>query len=96
VIHGGLKGVCGCITRCFTTLLTLGQLDILIDDSGRARISDFGLSRVTWNQESVEAVPLPLGYTPGWTAPEVLTEEVLTKEADIFSFAMVTIEVRHR
>ena len=35
------------------------------------------------------------GNTPRWAAPEVLEEGIYSKEADIFSFAMVMIEVRH-
>ena len=34
------------------------------------------------------------GHTARWTAPEILTEEgTYSKEADVFSFAMVMIEV---
>ena len=34
-------------------------------------------------------------HTLRWTAPEVLNGGKYSKEADIFSLAMVTIEVRH-
>ena len=36
------------------------------------------------------------GHTARWTAPEILNEgEPYSREADVFSFAMVMIEVRH-
>ena len=35
------------------------------------------------------------GCTPRWTAPEILNGGVASREGDIFSFAMVMIEVRH-
>ena len=32
-------------------------------------------------------------HTPRWSAPEILHEQNPSKESDIYSFAMVTIEV---
>jgi len=56
---------------------------------------DFGLTTVTQNLDSMRSASYQLGHTPRWTAPEVLNGETCTKEADIFSFAMVMIEVCH-
>ena len=64
-----------------------------MDDSGRARIAGFGLSTVTLNVDSIQRASPQPGYNPRWTAPEVLHGGEFTKEADIFSFAMVMIEV---
>ena len=72
--------------------LTPGQPNILVDNSGNARIADFGLATVTQNQDSVRNTSCQ--HTPRWTAPEVSRGGAYTKEADIFSFAMVMIEVR--
>ena len=66
-----------------------------MDDSGHARIVDFGLAMVTKNSDSIISATLSGGHTPRWTAPEVLKDGNHSKEADIFSFAMVMIEVRH-
>ena len=71
------------------------QPNVFVDHSGRARIADFGLATVTQNVDSVRNASLQRGFTPRWAAPEVLNEGPHSKEADIFSFAMVTIEVRH-
>ena len=65
-----------------------------MDDSGNARIADFGFTTVTQNLDSVQSAQCQ-GGTPRWTAPEVLDEGPYSKEADIFSLAMVMIEVRH-
>ena len=75
------------------TALTPPQLNILVDDSGRARIADFGLTKVTRNPDSIQSATLQHGYSPRWTAPEVLNEGDASKKSDIFSFAMVMIEV---
>ena len=66
-----------------------------MDDSGRARLVDFGLATVTRNLDSMRSVSCQRGYTARWAAPEVLDEDTYSKEADIFAFAMVMIEVCH-
>lgn len=77
VIHGGLKG-----------------WNILIDVDGRARITDFGLVTVIQNVGSVKDISNHQGNTSRWTAPEILNETAsYSEDADIFSFAMVMIEV---
>ena len=93
MIHGDLKGVCGCPEFIFTIILTSGQLNILMDSSGKAQIADFGLAMVTQNLDSMGSASRQNAHTPRWTAPEVLNDGPRTKEADIFSFAMVMIEV---
>jgi len=66
-----------------------------VDGTGRARLADFGLAVVTQSLDSVQSVDVQRGHTARWTAPEVLDEKPYSKETDIFSFAMVMIEVRH-
>ena len=66
-----------------------------MDDSGNARIVGFGTATVTQNLDSVQSSNYQRG-TPRWTAPEVLGGGPCGKEADVFSFAMVMIEVRRR
>lgn len=93
VIHGDLKGVRGCCKLRFTAGLTSGQLDILVDDSGRARIADPGLAMIAKDLSSFPSASHHHGPIPQWPAPEVLEEGNYGKEADIFSFAMVAVEV---
>lgn len=96
VIHGDLKGVCSHPEPCFTGVLTPTQPNILVDSSGTALIADFGLALVIPNPDSTLSFPRQRGHTPQWTAPEVLNDGIHSKEADIFSFAMVMVEVRRR
>ena len=66
----------------------------MVDASGRACITDFGLTR---NQDTVGGIHGTTGGTARWTAPEILEERrSWSKEADVFSFAMIMIEVRLR
>jgi len=66
-----------------------------MDNSGNACIADFGLAIVTQNLDSMRSAPRQYALSMQWTAPEVLADEPRTKEADVFSFAMVMIEVCH-
>ena len=65
-----------------------------MDESGRARIAGFCVATTTQDQDHAQSV---VDEFPGrWTAPEILNEQgIYTKEADIFSFAMIMIEVRY-
>jgi len=96
VIHGDLKGVRGCTKIRSTIILIPDQFNILVDNSGQARIADFGLTIITRGLVSVRPASSHRGHTLQWTAPEVLTgEKKSNKASDIFSFAMVMVEVRH-
>jgi serine/threonine protein kinase len=66
-----------------------------VDYFGHARITDFGLAVVIQNSDSTGSSSNCGGHSPRWTAPEVLEGGVYSKKSDIFSFAMVMIEVRH-
>ena len=65
IIHGDLKGVCGRSNSCFTTVLTLNQPNILVDNTGRARIADFGLATVARNLDSISAPPFSMDSLRG-------------------------------
>ena len=56
-------------------------------------MTDFGFASVVRGLHSVHLTPVQ-GFTPRWAAPEVIeTGDKNTQEADVFSFAMVVIEV---
>ena len=65
-------------------------------NSGHAYIAGFGLARITRNPDTVRSASYQNGYTLRWVAPEVLTKGEYSKAADIFSLAMVMIEVCYR
>ena len=63
-----------------------------MDDAGRARLTDFGFSTVT---PDFGSVPTTEGRAVRWAAPEILgSGRPVSKGSDIYSFAMVVIEVR--
>lgn len=68
-----------------------------MDATGHARIADFGLAMVDQDPGSTRNAPAEHGQSVRWIAPEILNNlGTYNKEADIFSFAGVTIEVCRR
>ena len=89
----------GCVmihTVCwYCHQLTPIQPNILVDDTGRARITDFGLVVVLQNTSFKRA--FLDDQSVRWMAPEILyTPGTYSKGADVFSFAMVMVEVCYR
>jgi len=81
------------------------QLNILIDDDKNAMLCDFGLASITADAVSPHASPVNSAGSIRWMAPERLsifdgslepapTAVRVTKESDMYSLAMVVIEVR--
>jgi serine/threonine protein kinase len=91
-------------SREYVIVLTIGscfndtrQSNILVDESGHARIADFGLATITRGVNSELSTSGDEGHGARWAAPEVLTDQgAYSKEADVFSFAMVMSQVCHR
>jgi len=83
------------LDRFAAGILTPNQPSVLVSITGRARITDCGLAVVTQNMDSIRSAPDEHGQNTRWIAPEILTNQgTFSKEADVFSFAMVMIEVR--
>lgn len=73
------------------------QPNILVDAAGHARITDPGIAMVTRNLSSIWGTSEADVRSARWSAPEILDGlGTYSKEADVFSFAMVTIEVSSR
>ena len=70
------------------------KTNILVDKYCHARLTDFGLTSVTRGENSLRSPQDPPAANTAWAAPEVLRDGVATKEGDIFTFAMVSVEAR--
>ena len=85
------------LDRFTTAILTPNQSNILVDTTGCVLITDCGLAMVTQNLDSIRNAPDGHGHSTRWIAPEILANQgTFSKEADVFSFAMVMIEVCRR
>jgi len=68
--------------------------NILVNARGVACLADFGLAIVTCDKQSTRHKdPAARGHSTIWTAPETLTEARISKEADVFSYSLVAVEV---
>ena len=65
----------------------------VVDNIPHARIADFGIAIVTKNLDSIRTDTRQDVHTPRWSAPEIFLGQNPSKESDVYSFAMVTIEV---
>lgn len=77
-------------------MLILIQSNVLVDDSCHAQIAGFGLAAVTKDVDAMPSTSYEHNSIPRWTAPEVLKGGAYSKAMDIFSFAMLMIEVSRR
>jgi serine/threonine protein kinase len=66
--------------------------NILVDDSGRARIMDFGIAAPVQDASRKDGKQAPAG-TPGYMAPEVAQGGAVTAAVDVFSAGMVLAEM---
>jgi len=70
----------------------------LIDGDGRALLTGFGVISVVRGDKSLIPQDGPrdqehLTTTTAWAAPEILRGGPVSKEGDIFAFAIVAVEV---
>jgi len=104
VVHGDLKGVSKLQKLCFNlSLMRHAQPNILISNNKNAVLCDFGLASITTDGDSENASSVNnAGGSIRWMAPERLSlfddnqmggQIRVTKESDIYSLAMVVIEV---
>ncbi|KAJ7752989.1 kinase-like domain-containing protein [Mycena metata] len=66
--------------------------NIMVTEDGRGLLADFGFSVLVSNSFSL-AITHPTGGTRLWMAPEKLAGEGDSAAADIYSFAMLTVEL---
>ena len=73
------------------------KANVLIDGAGHARLADSGFTSVIpVNNSVVDLIGANLKISTTWAAPEISKGGVLTKEGDVFTFAVVAVEVSIR
>jgi serine/threonine protein kinase len=109
LVHGDLKGVRQSTqgSPCFTHSFNVDpQANILItsDDPVRACLADFGFMAIVYEEDDVPGSTSALGGgTTPFMAPELLSPTLfkkakcqVSKEADVYAFAMVILQVCDR
>ena len=69
------------------------QLNVLVEDPCRALIADFGLAKISRKIDPEQYTSDQNFCSKKWAAPEVINGGKYSEEADVYSFAMVVIEV---
>ncbi|CAN4121821.1 unnamed protein product [Withania somnifera] len=89
IAAGAARGLAFIHNSCKSLKLIHGNIkstNILIDKSGNARVSDFGLA--------IFATPSSIPKTNGYRAPEVaLDGRKITQKSDIYSFGVLLLEL---
>ncbi|XP_023754214.1 U-box domain-containing protein 70 isoform X1 [Lactuca sativa] len=67
--------------------------NILLDENFRAKISDFGLSKVALANVPCTVLISKVCGTPGYVDPEYYKHGILTQKSDVYSFGVVMFEV---
>ena len=68
--------------------------NILVDEFGKACLSDFGLAKIKTYSTTIHKELHVSSGTVRWMAPEQLRTGLITRQTDIYGFGMTMYEVR--
>ncbi|CAA7058190.1 unnamed protein product [Microthlaspi erraticum] len=88
IAAGAARGVAFIHSSCKTLKLTHGDIkstNVLLDSSGNARVSDFGLSIFAPLQTTAKS--------NGYRAPELIDGRKPTQKTDVYSFGVLLLEI---
>ncbi|XP_062208466.1 cysteine-rich receptor-like protein kinase 10 [Phragmites australis] len=66
--------------------------NILLDGQMNAKISDFGIARMSSSSTTESQAIIPMG-TPGYMAPECFSANSISVKSDVFSFGVLVLEI---
>ena len=97
VVHGDVKPVGISLNLVHVCIIfTKLKSNILVNANGDACLADFGLSVITCDKNlGGDGGHRTRYHSSVWVAPETLNEGRISKEADVFCYSLVALEVRH-
>jgi serine/threonine protein kinase len=95
ICHGDLKAVCRLGARGSSLSQVRPQINVLVEEYGRALLCDFGLTRI---KADITSRTRTMGDTVvsgsrNWMAPELLLGSLPRTPSDVYSFGMTLYEV---
>ncbi|XP_066287041.1 uncharacterized protein [Branchiostoma lanceolatum] len=76
--------------------LDLKSMNVLLDSQLRAKIADFGFSKLRHDADVKASQSGHLRGTPAWMAPELINQGNITTKVDVYSFGMILWEMLTR
>lgn len=67
--------------------------NVLLNENWKAKIADFGFSKITLSNVAVTSVFTRVCGTVGYIDPEYVRTNILTKETDVYAFGVVLFEI---
>ncbi|GLJ18839.1 hypothetical protein SUGI_0336500 [Cryptomeria japonica] len=67
--------------------------NILLDENFNAKVSDFGLSKLSVYGKEIGHMTVSAKGTPGYMDPEFFTTYELSEKSDVYSFGVVLLEI---
>lgn len=85
----------GFITVHSSLVLTVFEINVLVDNSGSALLCDFGLARIKADMTSrTRTGNARVSGSRNWMAPELLSGSLVSPRSDMYAFGMTVYEVR--
>ncbi|KAK7315414.1 hypothetical protein VNO77_33960 [Canavalia gladiata] len=92
---GCAKGIMYIHEECINSIMhcNIKPENIFLDENFKAKLSDFGLVKLTSPEDYKNQTMLNMRETKGYVSPEWLSNLSVTSKSDVYSYGMVLLEI---